>query len=713
MVSGFIGAEPSRFVGRSEDLARIDASSRQAGDHDVARVVTIVGPGGIGKTRLAMRYASTRQWQFGSVSFCDMRDARSPSEMASVVLRTFAGDDAPRADAEGALLRTLAARAGALVVLDNVEHLLPVAASIIRRWASSSSGVRFLVTSRVALGISIERVVEIDGVLPSDAVELFVERVRARDAAFDPSTRELESIDEIVRRLARVPLAIELAAARIGVEDTTALLAHVAPLTSGDSAEAATQRAFALLDPTERELLRRCSVFRGSFGLHAADRIAGDRVHDPRAVLLALAQKNIVVATRHQPMRFTMCEGVRALAAASLTPIDATVAFRLHADLLCEHARAIASDEPLPVDAAEDRDDLHAAMRYGASHERPDVVLFTALALDALALGGGLGEEQLAHLDEALRRGAASDLGLLCRALLARSSTLYALGRLVESRRDAETALLLAIETSDTSRIGSARRACARAAFQLGDLDAARAHLACALEVERERGDALGIASVYEQMGSLHNTLGELELARDAFERSHHLAHGAGDAAGEARAFMGLAWHYFESGQREVARSHFDRALAIARRLGMHRSERIVIGYLGLIAFEEGNLGIAEAELRRAALASRRAGDLRVEGIFEGVRGGVLAALDRIAESRAAFDLADELLARNTFYQGAIRVHRGHLDLAESRVASAAGDQARAEQHIADARWRIKEAAALARRSDDARMAITILERVI
>src|SRR5207302_8789577 len=101
---------------------------------------------------------------------------------------------------------------------------------------------------------------------------------------------------------------------------------------------------------------------------------------------------------------------------------------------------------------ADDWDDLRAALFTGVNLGRYDVVLHTMLALDVLALGSGLGEAQLAHLDEAMRRGAANELGLLCRALLVRSGTLYALGRLLEARRDAETALLLAHETTAPPR---------------------------------------------------------------------------------------------------------------------------------------------------------------------------------------------------------------------------------------------------------------------
>jgi hypothetical protein len=100
----------------------------------------------------------------------------------------------------------------------------------------------------------------------------------------------------------------------------------------------------------------------------------------------------------------------------------------------------------------------------------------------------------------------------------------------------------------------------------------------------------------------------------------------------------------------------------------MTRSERICIGYLGVLYFEAGELDRAEDHLRRAAFASRQSGDFRVEGIFEGIRGAVLATLDCTEKARMSFDLAEQLLAGNSFYAGSIAVYRGHLDLAEARA---------------------------------------------
>ncbi|HEY1960060.1 MAG TPA: tetratricopeptide repeat protein [Polyangiaceae bacterium] len=703
--SGFLRPEPSRFFGRGEDLDRLDAP------FEVERLVTIVGAGGIGKTRLAMRYATTRRARFGSAWFCDMRDARTSDEMAHVVLRAFGGARVVQSgDADAVLMHTLVARPDALVILDNVEHLVPCCAAVIRGWMAAAPDVRFLVTSRVPLGVPREHIVELGGVSSRDAVELFVERVRERMIDWLPEGEERASIAELARRLAGVPLAIEIAAARVGSDDPRDVLALVSARPA--PAEVALRRAFDLLAPVERELLRRCSSFRGSFTLQAIDAVAAD-VDGAREVAVLLAGKSLLRVERHGPMRFSMCEAIRALSESTLRRTESEALAVVHATFFCERARAIGRDESELEPGADDWEDLEAALAWGVAHKRFDVVLHTALALDALALGGGLGEARLAELDAALRAGAAADLDLLARALLARASTLYALGRLVESRRDAETAVTLADEVGGAKRAREAHRAAAQAAFQLGEFDTVRKHLTRAFEIESDRGDARGTASVLRHLGSLHNSLGELDLAQAAFEKSLKLVRSAGDGAGEAFAFMGLAWNYFERDECDLAGDTYDRALAAVRRLKMLRSERIVVGYMGVLELYEGRLSAAEDHLTFAALASRRGGDLRVAGIFEGVRGGVLAALDRIAESRASFDLADELLAGNAFYRSAVAVYRGLLDLAESRAASAEGHEHAARAHVANARWRIEEAHALARSSDDARMAIKILEHAL
>ncbi len=194
----------------------------------------------------------------------------------------------------------------------------------------------------------------------------------------------------------------------------------------------------------------------------------------------------------------------------------------------------------------------------------------------------------------------------------------------------------------------------------------------------------------------------------------------SGDGVAEARASMGLGSYHLETGDLVRAEAYYDRGLLIARRLGMTRSVRIVMGYLGVSALDAGHFQEAERWLDKAVRLSRAAGDPRVEGIFEGIRGAALAALDLLSESRAAFDLAAELLRHNAYFHAVIDLHRGHLDLAEARAARADGREGRADLMVRAAERRIAiaeqwqgDTPPLVQRSDDARIALRILRRAL
>lgn len=711
--SGALRAEPSLFFGRAKELAKLDAPLTSG------PLVTVVGPRGIGKTRLALRYATTRRGSYTSVWFCDVSDTRNVEEMTRILLHTLAWHEpapASSADAMTALTRALGARAGALVILDHVEHLLPAAITALHRWIAAAPDVRFVVTSRVSLDLDEEHVVALaampippPGATSGDAIDLFVGRVRSRKAAYTPGDAELLDIAELVRRLEGVPLAIELAAARVSEEDPRSLLLRV-----GDTGSAL-QRAFALLTPLERKTLAQCSVFRGVFSLQAAEHVL--RVDAPAEdAVLDLARRDLLRVERFQPIRFSMCNGIRSLAADYLDDDDAEAVRQRHANHFLERAIAIDGSEA-PADGADDRGDLLAAMAFDAATGRTRAVLRMALAVDALASGAGLGTAQLATFESALRVGTSGDAHLLARSLGVHALALHASGRLAEAKAEAEQALQLATELCDRPQMGAMMRAAADAASQLGDLDAAAAALASALNLERDRGDVVALAIVHRQLGDVASSGGDLDAARREFETSLALCLRSANAAGEARALMGLAWCSFENGDHAAALRSYERALEILRRLRLVRSERIVIGYVGMVHFDTGDFRRAEETLSRAAFASRQAGDFRVEGIFEGVRAAVLAVLDRLVEARASFELADQLLVGNAFYASAIAIHRGHLDLAEARAARARGDADAADTHIAMARSRNDAARApgpngtsLVQRSDDARLALRILE---
>ncbi len=712
--SVFLRPESSRFLGRAVELARLDRPLREG------KPIAIVGEAGIGKTRLALRYGVSHHAKFAGVWFCDMSAARDVEEMIELVRRRIAGAEAQQApSSERALERALAARGGALLIIDNLEHLLPRAAEVVRGWLGAAPEVKIIVTSRVPLGIG-EEVIELGALeLPrpghaaSDAVDLFIDRVRTHRGSYAPEPGELREIAAIVEKLNGVPLAIELAAARL---DGDRSLASLALDLGGD--ESAVDRAFDLLAPEERAALCQVSVFRGSFGLAAAARVVvipGARIDE---VVTNLARKSLLQVERHDPLRFSMSESVRSHAAAQLSPAEADAIGARHATLFIERAEAIsAAQGPQPTDA-EERADLVAAMAFAARQKQPHHVLRVALALDALARGGGLGRAELTHLDDALGAGATRDLGLVGRALGVRAGALYALGRLDEAKRDAEMAVRLATEVGDVRQVGAMSKIVGEAAFQLGDFSRAVTSLERALVIAKEVDDDRIGAAAHYLLGSLHQSRGDRQRARLEFGMSLAIAVRSHDAASEARAELGLAWEHLDLGDHASARARYDRAIDLAMPLGLDRTVRIATGYLGIMHFDAGALAEADSHLARAAYDCKRAGDVRVEGVFVGVRGAVLAALGRIEEARRSFALAEELLAKSEFYAGVIALHRGHLEIAEARAAARRGDEVTATSLLAAVRARIEDARqpgpdgeSFVQRSDDARLAVRILER--
>lgn len=715
--SVFLRPESSRFLGRAVELARLDGPLR------AGKPIAIVGPSGIGKTRLALRYGVSHHHQFAGVWFCDVSDARDVEEMIDLVRRRLAGAATPQAlsgpAAAIALERALAARGGALLIVDNLEHLLPDAADTLRGWLRAAPEVKIVVTSRVALGIG-EDVVELGALeLPrpgheaSDAVDLFIDRVRTHRGSYAPEPDELREIAAIVRKLRGIPLAIELAAARL---DDDRSLESLSLDLGGE--ESSVDRAFGLLAPHERAALCQLSVFRGSFGLAAATRvveIAGARVEE---IVTNLARKSLLQVERHDPLRFSMSESVRSHAATRLSPAAADAVGARHAALFVERAELLAAAKSPPATDDDDRADLVATMAFAARQGDHHRVLQVALALDALARGTGLGRMELAHLDDALGAGATRDLGLVGRALGVRAGALYALGRLDEAKRDAEMAVRLATEVGDLRQVGAMSKIVGEAAFQLGDFSAAVTSLERALAIAKELGDDRIGAAAHYLLGSLHQSRGDRQRARIEFGMSLAIAVHARDAASESRAELGLAWEHLDRGDHASARARYDRAIDLAMPLGLDRTVRIATGYLGIMHFDAGALAEADAHLARAAYDCKRAGDVRVEGIFVGIRGAVLAALGRVDEAKRTFELADELLAKSEFYARVIAIHRGHLEIAEARAASRRGDTATATSLRAAARARIEDARqpgpdgeSFVERSDDARLAVRILER--
>jgi predicted ATPase/DNA-binding CsgD family transcriptional regulator len=337
----------NRFVGRDEDVARIAALVRSQ------PVVTVVGPGGAGKTRLVLELVAREEGLAEELVVVELDVL--PSDAPASEVRSAIG--AALGLVEAAAHDPVPSLAGrdALLVLDNCEHVLDAVRDVVRAVTSAAPAVRVLATSRQPLRAPAEAIHRLGPL--AHAAELFVERVRSADPSFDPGEAELAAIDELCDRLDRLPLAVELAAARMATMSARELANRLEPdllraRTGGgrarqDSLRASLEWSLDLLTPESRRALAALSVLHGSWS-----RLAAEAIVAPPAtigiddVLEELVSRSLVVAERRgDTMRFRLLQTVREVLATELEVGGIADAVRArHADHLLTETERLSAE---------------------------------------------------------------------------------------------------------------------------------------------------------------------------------------------------------------------------------------------------------------------------------------------------------------------------------------------------------------------------------
>lgn len=310
-------------------------------------IVTVVGPGGIGKTRLALAAARLAEVDVsGGAWLVELADVTSSSDVARAVAEVLDVSHAPSRTVFDSVIAHLASRQ-ALIVLDNCEHVVEGAAELAQAIAGRCPGTTVLATSREGLGLTDEQLVVVGPLdVAGPAVELFAQRARSVDPDFDLDV-ERNAVIEICRRLDGVPLAIELAAARVrslSPEDLVARLDDRLRLLTGGrrrsverhrTLRATIQWSYDLLSPRQQMLFRRISVFSGTFDLAAAEAVTSDEelpVEDVNALLGDLVERSMVgVESGAYGLRFRLLETMRQFGAEHLYEVDARAGDRMAA----------------------------------------------------------------------------------------------------------------------------------------------------------------------------------------------------------------------------------------------------------------------------------------------------------------------------------------------------------------------------------------------
>jgi predicted ATPase/DNA-binding CsgD family transcriptional regulator len=403
------------FVGRRRERAELAEALLGA------RVVSIVGPGGAGKTRLAGAAADDVADRFpAGVWHADLVPIGDDAALAAAVAAACGVADVPGRDSQEALLRGLGDRP-ALLVLDNCEHLVNAVAVLVERLVSACGQLRVLLTSRSRLALPFERVYRLGGLPPDgDALALFIERAVAAGWPA-PTPAQRPRMAGICRALDGLPLAIELAAVRLpslGLDGVEQGLADHASLLTGGARLSSRQRSmeetldwsFRLLEQPERAVLCRVSVFAAAFGADAAGAVAGEGAGGPAKVTQALGrladQSLLVSVPAAGDGRWRLLEPVRQFAASRMSPSD-QAAFAAHLGWARGRAEGLLAASGGPGrawygDFDDDVDDLRAALRWCAHQpDRRAEASELAEALAALLFRAGRAREAQHRYEQA------------------------------------------------------------------------------------------------------------------------------------------------------------------------------------------------------------------------------------------------------------------------------------------------------------------------
>jgi predicted ATPase len=792
---------PTRFVGRRAEL---DALEALVGEH---RLVTVLGPPGAGKTRLAAQLAERVRASFdaaGGAWIVHLAEAASVDAVCAAVGRALgvpltAGGAA--ADAVAALADAIAARGRILLVLDDVERAAEPATRAVEAWIAASREARFLVTSRARLALPGEALFDLGPLaLPeggadaaaSEAVALFVDRARRVRPGWALDENEAALVAELVRELDGLPLAIELAAARtrvLSVAQLAGSLRRRFDVLTEDARPGAGRRrtlweeidrSFSLLGPDEQRALARCSVFRGGFTVDAAEEVlradAGPLVVD---LLQALRDQSLLAEREASgERRLVLYASVRDYAAERLAAdggeADAHArhaayylragrqgADQLHArdghlvrrrlaaetdNLAAIHARALAAPER-PGAA---REALEAAWIL-ASALLPEGPLGLCASLLEQAFAAAEGKvTDLAILSRALeakvaletqldgaarslgacadlraRAEAAGDADALARALACLGDVETAAGRFPEGFAAYERALALHAARGDKGLEGRVLHAMALNRLESGRFGEARLLFDRALAILR-KGDRLAEVKALNSVSVMAIEEGRLDEAAAHLAEGLATARAIGDRRAEAILVGNLAALAEERGDLDEAIRGYEEAIALHRRIGARRSHGHMLLFLGNARFEQGRLDEARASYE-AALALLSELGWRASMVLPSLA-AVRAALGDVAGAEAMFARAAEELAQigNARLSAALRVHEGHLDLAQAREAARRGDAEAARALVARARTRMTDALvdpdprgaapsgpALAVESTDVRIALRCLRRAL
>ena len=630
----------SAFIGREREVAEVRSLEQSA------RLVTLTGTGGCGKTRLALQAAAELlEASPDGVWLAELAPLTDAAQIPGAVAVALGLPDG--AGAQAASLTEALGELDTLILLDNCEHLIDAVAKLCEQVIRHCPRVRILATSREPLGIDGERVYRVPSLsLPPpgadavadlagcDAVRLFAERARIRDPGFTLDESAALAVASICRRLDGIPLALELAAARLSsmsLRQVSERLDQRFRLLTGGSRnamprqqtlQATVEWSFGLLNQAERDTLTRLSVFAGGFDLEAAEAVCttdGVDAFDVLDLLGSLVDKSLVIADRTpDSVRYRLLETIRQYSAQELLRAagdaevmavrDRHAAYYLELAQTAEPSLTGHGQRDWLIRLDLEWDNLRGAFGHLAAEERTRDVLRLGASLNRFALTRGHAEV-LAQLRSAISRAGREPDAVLIRAMLVAASLITVFlrkepGQLAAARWYAETSLAMARELGDPLLEAQALGMLAALCYYARDPAAGRQLLDPAVQLARQAGDTQLLGQLLDSLALFASSDEEAHRIRDEVLACTRQSGDEMLAASQLHHLTSLHLR----GRPDDALAHLSQAIEMSERLGADLFVYYLRSDLGLLLLVTGRPAEAAPVVRGCLLAARRFG---------------------------------------------------------------------------------------------------------
>ena len=644
------------FIGRERELA--DAKRLL----ESTRLLTLLGMGGLGKTRLSLQIAADVLEKYpDGVWFVDLASIKDPALVPSAAAQAMGVHEEPGRSLTQTLC-THVRELKLLIVLDNCEHLVSACAHLAEALLSAAPEVRILATSREALHIRGEqtygvlplavpdRKADVEALMRSEAVQLLVERARLQKATFSVTERDAPGIAELCSRLEGIPLALELAAARLrsmSVSDINARLHDRFKLLTGGSRAALERQqtlralvswSYDLLDEREQIVLDRLSVFAAGFDLEAAEAVCGAHpipAEDVLDLVTSLVDKSLVMVEQTgDASRYGLLETIREFALEHLK----------------KRYGLLGTIKEFAQERLQERDDLAAtAARHSAYYlvvaktarikllgpeqaewiRRLEIDLDNLRAAITFALSGGGDPVNAVKFEVALMR---------FRELRGYST---------EGRNNVNAALALPALLGATVGRAHALYVGGVLALNLSDHAESEKMLDECLEIRRGLGNPVEVAAALSTLATLHVQQRDTDKARDCEEEAIAIFRKLGDEIGEGIGLSTLAEISVRQGDYDAAQKFFEQSRAIALKVKHLELESECERNLGDLALRSGEVQAAQTWFARSFALCQKAEDRRGEAIVRGRQGRIALVRGDLEHARA--QLADAMRALRNF----------------------------------------------------------------